>query len=169
MSETKSLLDEVEAPDPYDYSTKMKANRDGWLGMGCKSITAYAPIDKAEMLKGYVQAATGKMLVRKVEAEDENTIAVLSDRRSRFTTHIADLHGPSGSSDPVIAERAKKLVRLIMKRNQCVQEARTAQANGDFETMAFAYALEYALSMYVHGAITVLKHQDAGMDLPEIF
>lgn len=189
MTELKAELDLLNETDPrkqgeilegdYDYSGKMKALREDWKTCNVTSCSVMLPEKYHTYLKAVAKMASGEALLTQVEERDPSVLERFAQRQPRlgrdlgyFRDLVAYAKDVSASEEDSIVIEALVIIELYEKIEDARRKGNAALLNNDTASVFYWYAKEYALSMYIKGAVELhILHKagDAGLGDVSIF
>ena len=167
MSEIREMLEGVNAPSSYDFSSKMRENRAGWKTLKMHMLSGIAiPNTHNIYIRGLAATLTGLELIRLVEDGDAAAMNIMANKRVVRKYDVADVivlkkqllgNDELEKKHRTIEKECDALVEWMVKMHTHSSEADLAAKLGDGDLMRTAYAYEYAIGYYVKGKYDMLS------------
>ena len=171
MGETNTTLKQL---DKQYYRDKMAEYRVEWKSMGVSATSVLLP----ERFKPYFTALalllTAEDAIAAVEERTPEALDVFSNRVPRMPHSRASLHTKvllyKDSEDPKrqkLFAQATNILELFDLMKMAKEHAGTSQEEFHSEATLYWLSREYALSLYVRGAVEMFELRETRDDLPE--
>ena len=158
-------------PEPKQSASarNVKKFRESWAELDMPLLSLYVSREHHAFLRAWTNMTVGAELLERLENGDEKATEVMSDKKPKHSiTYQKILQlGMEGASESKLIRR-DKLLGARLSADEAIEKGRDAMKRGDYEGMAYWYAREYALSIYIRGAYELLSYElDGGQILPK--
>lgn len=157
----------------YDFSGKMKQNREQWSHVGVTTVTLRVPEHYAEYFKAVTNMMTAEALIVKIKEQDDAVIEQFANRQPRLPFSAGDLNtlrdqvsGMEANSD--LLERIDDLVGSFRERTDAFVKGNREAEIGNEAGAAYFFAYEYALCIYMRGAWSLINMRLNGLPFPAL-